>query len=158
MPEARLPVTGGCMCGALRYEATAPPWQAFYCHCDTCRRAYGLYMASVQFHGPDFRFTAAEPTYFRSSAFARRGFCGACGTPICFLYDGNPEIWVITGSLDHPEDWPMTKGADWGRTFHVFVEHKLPWLELADGLPQLPGTAVASKTAAENFAAFREPD
>ncbi|BCH29321.1 hypothetical protein MesoLjLc_12510 [Mesorhizobium sp. L-8-10] len=46
------------------------------------------------------------------------------------------EILGLLGSLDHPEDWPLTKDAAWGQTEHVFIESKVPWYEINDGLPQ----------------------
>ncbi len=35
------PITGGCMCGAIRYEASEPPIEVYYCHCRACRKAFG---------------------------------------------------------------------------------------------------------------------
>jgi hypothetical protein len=105
-----VPITGGCLCGAVRYESAAPPIAGFYCHCTMCQKNYGgLFQATVKFAGSTFAFSKAEPIYYRSSAFARRGFCAQCGSPIVFLYDGNQNVWVLFGSLDHPEDWPLTR-------------------------------------------------
>ena len=33
-----------------------------------------------------------------------------------FFYEGSPNVWVKIGSLDHPDDWPMIKGAPWGHS------------------------------------------
>ena len=52
------------------------------------------------------------------------------------FYDGNPNVGVLLGSLDHPEDWPLTKDAVWGQTEHVYIGSKLPWYEVNDGLQQ----------------------
>ncbi len=41
MTEKTMPVTGGCLCGAVRYEAIEPPHHAEYCHCNTCKKARG---------------------------------------------------------------------------------------------------------------------
>ena len=35
------PITGGCMCGAIRYEANEPPIEVYYCYCRACRKAFG---------------------------------------------------------------------------------------------------------------------
>jgi hypothetical protein len=51
-----------------------------------------------------------------------------------FEYEGTPEVWVPIGSLDHPEDWPLVKDADWGETMHYHVDSKVPWLKIDDGL------------------------
>ena len=51
------------------------------------------------------------------------------------LYEGNPNVWVLVGSLNHPEDWPLTKDAAWTQSGHWYVETKVPWYEITDGLP-----------------------
>jgi len=66
--EARIPVTGGCLCGAVRYESAAPPNLVGFCHCRMCQKAYGgLFAIFADFPGDAFRFTSGEPRYYRSS-------------------------------------------------------------------------------------------
>ncbi|MFO1071764.1 MAG: GFA family protein [Geminicoccaceae bacterium] len=152
MAGEHVPVTGGCLCGAVRFASGEPPVQGFYCHCGICRKSYGgLYQATVKFTASAFAFTRGRPRYYRSSGFARRGFCAACGSPLVFRYAGNPATWVLIGSLDHPEDWPLTGDATWGRSAHWYVETKVPWHKLDDGLPlhgEAPGAAAAQRHAA----------
>jgi hypothetical protein len=149
-----VPVTGGCLCGAVRYVSAAPPIAGYYCHCTMCQKSYGgLFQATLRFAGATFAFSTAEPHYYRSSAFARRGFCAQCGSPIVFVYDGNQDVWVLLGSLDHPEDWPLTKDADWGRTEHVGIESKVPWYQIKDGLRQKTSEAIVSRAAAMEHSA-----
>ena len=148
MTSQHVPVTGGCLCGAVRYEAKDPPVQGFFCHCSTCRKSYGgLFQVTLKFNGQSFQITRGELRYYCSSDFAKRGYCAGCGSPIVFLYEGNPNVWVLVGSLDHPEDWPLTKEAPWGHSGHCYVETKVSWYEITDGLPQcgeVPG-AIAAK-------------
>jgi hypothetical protein len=157
MANQLVAVTGGCLCGAVRYEAIDPPIRGFYCHCTMCQKAYGgLFQATVQFAGTAFAFTKGEPKYYRSSAFARRGFCAECGSPIVFVYDGNPDAWILLGSLDRPEDWPLAKDAPWGQVEHVHTESKVPWYKIDDGLPQTPGESselMPARAAAIEYAA-----
>ena len=102
-----------------------------------CQRNYGLFQVTLKFTGTGFRYTSGEPKYYRSSSFAKRGFCTECGSAIVFLYEGNPSLWVLAGSLDHPADWPLRKDATWGRqSSHWYTESKVPWYEICDGLPQ----------------------
>ena len=147
MASQHVPVRGGCACGAVRYKAADAPTQGFYCHCTICRKSYGgLYQATLKFDGRTFQLTKGELKHHRSSDFARRGFCAECGSPIVFLYEGNPNVWVLVGSLDHPEDWPLTKDAAWGPSGHRYVETRVPWHEIIDGLPQhgeAPGAIAA---------------
>lgn len=136
--DAYLPVTGGCQCGAVRYESKNAPTEGFYCHCRTCQKHVGgLFATFVRIARSSLAFTKGAPAFYRSSEIARRGFCGNCGSPLVFVYDGaEADYWVTVGSLDHPEDWPLTTGATWGPTVHGHVDHKVPWQEIDDGLPQ----------------------
>lgn len=138
MATPHLPVEGGCLCQTIRYHSSAPPVRGGYCHCSQCRRAYGgFFLASLQFAAAEFSFTKGNPRYFRSSNLARRGFCEACGSPIIFSYDGAPTVWILIGSLDHAEDWPLAADATWGASVHLHVDSKIRWVTIADGLPQL---------------------
>ena len=130
-PEIALPIAGGCQCGAVRYESSAPPIRPSLCHCRMCQMAYGnVFGALVSFPWQSFRFTAGAPKLYRSSKIALRGFCAACGTPLAFADDAEPEQVAVTiGSLDHPEIAPPV--VHWG------VESWVPWLRMDDGLPRL---------------------
>ena len=128
--KPRIPVTGGCLCGAIRYESTQAPDLVGYCHCRMCQKASGgLFLVFADFEGDAFKFTRGEPRYYRSSEIATRGFCPECGTPIAFRYDGDTGPAIGVGTLDHPEDWPPT----WE---HSGIESKVPWYEISDDLPQ----------------------
>jgi hypothetical protein len=95
-----------------------------------CQRAYGgLFSVFADFPGGALRFTKGEPRYYRSSEIATRGFCGDCGSPISFQYDGSSGPAIMVGTLDHPEDWPPT----WE---HSGIESKVPWYAISDDLPQ----------------------
>ncbi len=129
MGEKTMPVTGGCLCGAIKYESTEPPNWAVYCHCRMCQQAYGgLYGLGLEFPGEAFRFTKVEVTYYQSSPWAKRGFCANCGSPVDTWYINNPDPIVYIGTLDHPEDWPPGG--------HVGIESKVPWYVISDDLPQ----------------------
>src|SRR5262245_47619469 len=137
MANEHIQVMGGCFCGAVRYESTAPPTQGYYCHCTICQRSHGgLYSATLEFPGATFRFTKGQLRFHRTTSFGKRGFCADCGSPVAFFYEGNPQVWINIGSLDNPEDWPMTKDASWGRSAHWYTDTKIPWNEISDGLPQ----------------------
>jgi hypothetical protein len=157
MASHSLPIVGGCLCKAIRYETTAPPRKGAYCHCDMCKKSYGgLFMAGVQFAAASFRFTSGRPKYFRSSSLAQRGFCEACGSPLTFTFDGDDEVWVLLGSLDRPGDWPLTKEATWGLIVHTQTDSKVPWHVPVEGLPQWTSkTAGFQQQAVEKAKAAR---
>ena len=77
--------------------------------------------------------------------------CADCGAPVAYFYEGNPDVWIYVGSLDNPEDWPMTEGAVWGPSDHVYVDEKVPWYEISDGLVQRTSQANALLTAAKAY-------
>ena len=123
-------ITGGCLCGAVRYEAGEPPFRLLFCHCRKCQMAYGSVVGIfASFYTRTFRFTKDEPFYYRSSAWAERGFCSACGSPLVFR-DATDTIGVMIGSLDHPENFPPTNGNQLG------IESKVPWFNIDDDLPR----------------------
>lgn len=119
--------TGGCQCGAVRYELNVTPDNPCLCHCRMCQKQVGGYFgAFVGLHSDHFRVTRGEIAHFRSSADAHRGFCRACGTPLTYEAISRPRIEVTIGSLDcHAEFKPVRNiGAEgmapwWGDVAHL---------------------------------------
>ena len=124
--------TGGCACGAVRYDADGSPTHETFCHCATCRRTSGApLVAWVTFPSAGLRITQGAPATFCSSPRAVRSFCARCGTQLFFRSDGAPgEVDVTIASLDDPEG---VRPRD-----HTFVRSRLSWVRLADGLPEHP--------------------
>jgi hypothetical protein len=123
---------GGCLCGAVRYEAAGEVSNRTVCHCTMCRRAAGSPMVGW-FTVPRaaYRVVAGSPASYRSSKHAVRAFCGTCGTPLTFASTRfADEIDVTTCSLDDPEAAPPSD--------HTRAATKLSWVKLADGLPVWP--------------------
>ena len=103
-----LPITGGCSCGAIRYESTEPPVRSAMCHCRMCQRWIGAPAAmGVLFDLSTLRFTKGKPKTFMTSAIMERSFCGDCGSPIMSRHTVPPygpnSPHVAVGTLDHPE-------------------------------------------------------
>jgi hypothetical protein len=122
-------LTGGCLCGAIRYEVRGAPFHQTVCHCSICRRSSGAPMVAWFSVKPeDFTITAGQPSSYRSSARGERSHCPKCGTQLTFKLDGLPEIDVTVCSLEDPEAVPPHD--------HTYVGTRLSWLQLADGLPQ----------------------
>ena len=131
MSDKTLPITGGCLCGAVRYEADEPPNPVGYCHCRMCQKVTGnLFYAYATFRAAGFRLTQGEPRFYRSSAWVERGFCAECGSRVMNRYlQGNDQVFASVGSLDHPEDWPPNE--------HIGIESQIPWLVIHDDLPRM---------------------
>lgn len=121
-------LTGGCLCGAIRYRLTAPQIDAGYCHCRLCQRAAGApVVAWATFPFDAFAMERGTPTLFASSPSAERGFCGHCGTPVHFNKRENPQrIDITIASLDDPDAIPLQ--------YHIWMESRRPWLHIADDL------------------------
>ena len=130
MTATREPVhTGGCQCGAVRFAIFAEPLHSTICHCRMCQKAFGAFFAPFATVALDqFAWTRGAPKQFASSQIGKRGFCGACGTPLSCLSQGSDEINIPTGSFDHPEKLKPT--------FQAGMEARMPWL---DELPALRG-------------------
>lgn len=127
-------LTGGCLCGDIRYEAGGTPFHLTLCHCATCRRASGApVVAWFSVPRGQFRFTQGTPSRFSSSAQGTRSFCGRCGSALTFENADLPEeIDVTTCTLDNAEQLPPRD--------HTWVRSRVSWLQLADGLPEYAKT------------------
>ena len=122
-------LTGGCYCGAIRYEASGRPINRTNCHCTMCRGTTGApCVAWFSVYTSAFRYMRGAPAEYRSSQHATRAFCGTCGTQLTFSDDASPdEIDITTCSLDN-----MAEAAPQD---HTFTSSQVPWLKIADGLP-----------------------
>jgi hypothetical protein len=130
----KLPLTGGCACGAIRYECDAEPLMMFYCHCRDCQQAGGgSCSAAVVLPVKDFRLTHGEPRFYASPSLAggvhRRGFCRVCGSRVLgAVKEGQPFIGVLAASLDDPSIFQPS--------CHIFVADAQAWHGMEDGLPR----------------------
>ncbi len=131
MPASLERLTGGCLCNAVRYKCTEAPCDVHYCHCRLCQRAFGnVFAVFGSLPVPALSFTRGTPKLYRSTPYAERGFCGACGTPLTFRDLRSGWIAISIGSLDHPD--AVQPEMHWG------IESQVPWLALHDELPRKP--------------------
>ena len=130
-------IPGSCLCGGVRFEIvrTAGPFEL--CHCSRCRKASGsAFVAGLGVEVRDFRLlSGAElirryeaPILERPPAY-RVAFCSRCGSPVPDPPPGATWFEVPAGLLDADPGLQPDK--------HIFVEHKAPWHDIADSLPQL---------------------
>jgi hypothetical protein len=129
-------ISGQCFCGHVRYELSGEPKFA-----ESCRRAAGAaFVTWVTFAGDDLALTSGTISEYRSSPGVRRGHCAICGTTITYWWDKRPEeIDIALATLDD------TTGID--PSAHIWVEDKVPWLVINDGLPQYKTTISAGEPA-----------
>ena len=125
-------LTGGCMCGAVRYELKSTPFDCGWCHCRTCQLNSGapaMVFASVPV--ADFRFTQGEELVgrFDSSDFGHRLFCSRCGTPFLMRVNHQPEtVDFSIATLDQPDRIVPR--------FHIFYGSHIAWAPAGDDLPR----------------------
>ena len=131
-PETR---TGGCHCGAVRYEAWGKVFNATVCHCTLCRGTTGApAVAWFSVEATHFRLTRGQPQSYRSTPRGNRTFCAACGTQLTFREDGETAIDITTASLDEPA------AAAVAPRDQTYARSALPWM---DGLQVLPRIAAS---------------
>jgi hypothetical protein len=123
-------LTGGCMCGAVRYDLNSQPTDCGWCHCRTCQLFGGApAMAFASVPRDDFVWSDKEPRWIQSSTFGRRAFCGECGTPLQVQVDHQPEtIDFPIATLDEPDTIAPE--------FHIFWGSKVAWFNPGDDLPR----------------------
>lgn len=101
--------TGGCACGAIRYEAKGDPVAELHCQCKHCQMRSGTGHSSYMvFAGPDAVTVEGTPKIWSvigdSGNEKRHAFCPECGTPTYVTFPENPDVTAIhAGSLDSPE-------------------------------------------------------
>jgi hypothetical protein len=124
-----MPATGGCLCGAVRYEVSGPLRDIVACHCGMCRRQTGSFVHATAARLAGFRLIEEGGlAWYRSSPSARRGFCRLCGSSLFWQADGRPTISIMAGSLDSTEGLALAE--------HICVAGRPGYYGLDDGLPQ----------------------
>jgi hypothetical protein len=128
-------IRGGCLCGGVRYQLTAPFRRANFCHCSRCRKHSGAAALAqgrvpksdfVLLRGRELLVSYAEPGHMA------KVFCGRCGSSLFGgTWPDGPEVSIRLGTLD---DDPGIRPS-----YHSFADEVPAWDRLADdGLPRYP--------------------
>lgn len=135
-------IEGGCLCGAIRYRSAAEPVRGVICHCSMCRKHSGApALAFVHFPIASFAWLSVEPTWYRSSPHADRGFCPTCGSTVAMREDVlSDRVQVCVGSLDEPHSVKIDD--------HVWTREQLSWSEVKDDLPRFLQSSSAAPSNA----------
>lgn len=131
-PAPSLPQTGGCQCGAIRYELRAQPAGVWACHCSVCRKqsgsAFGISMAHKV---EDLVFTKGEPAMWTRRAEAGHltdsFYCRDCGSRLVHRRQEHGGNQVLKpGTLDDTSWFAPDR--------HILTETALDWVK-----PIIPG-------------------
>ena len=115
--------TGGCACGAIRYEVNAEPIAMFNCHCRDCQRMTGgAYTPVVYVPAKAFKLTKGAPCFYNTSSEAmgdnKRGFCPECGSRL-FGAITEQARGITASSLDDPTLFKPQ--------FEIWTSEAQPW-------------------------------
>lgn len=129
-----LRLTGGCNCGAVRYQIDSAPLTVAACHCRQCRRQSGaaysvnliVRVKTMSVEGEIASWTDSDT---ESGTPLARQYCARCGSPIRSVPSASPGLAAVkAGTLDDP--------APFAPAIHIWTASKLPWVTIPEGLPQ----------------------
>jgi hypothetical protein len=125
--------SGGCLCGAVRYEVVGPLRDVLTCRCVECRRWSGHVFAATAARREHLALSKSRGLRWiaspRSESAARRGFCCECGSSLFWDAPDRETVCIAAGSLDEPTGLRLVG--------HVYVSQTADYDELpADGLPR----------------------
>lgn len=124
--------TGGCYCGAMRYEAEGKPKLRAQCHCRECQYFSGGGPNYFLLIPPEnFRYTKGTPQRFTRSYIENavtREFCPQCGTHLATRRQDMPEVILKAGTLDRPELFGQPQIA-------IFTIDRQPFHFIAEEMP-----------------------
>ena len=130
-PNPKPRATGGCLCGAVRYEVHKPLRPVVNCHCGQCRRSHGNFAAYTSTARADLVLIEDRGLkWYASSKDARRGFCGDCGASLFWEPLGEERIAIAAGGIDAPSGLETIR--------HIFTAHKGDYYEISDDLETVP--------------------
>ena len=126
--------TGGCLCGAVRYEVQGHLRGVVNCHCTMCQRLHGAFGAHSKSKKAYIKITEDKGLkWYATSGRARRGFCGDCGSNLFWEPVNQDATGIVVGSLDQPTHL-KTIG-------QIFTGEKADFVVLTDGVPIFAGSS-----------------
>ncbi len=126
-------LTGGCLCGKVRYSSKAAPQMTMVCHCKNCQKQAGSSFSIIVGAAEEgFELTGTLKTYEDHGDSGRpvlRKFCPECGSPVITTIPAMPgRVFIKAGTLDDTS-WlaPQT---------HIYCDSMQPWVKLDEATPR----------------------
>ena len=135
--------SGGCACGAIHYECSAPPFVTYNCHCTACQKLTASAFAFLlQVPAEALTISRGQPkAYLRvadSGNHLIRYYCSACGVSLFSENQSRVKLRVIHGgSLDDPSAFSIKA--------NIWTKSALPWVQLSPEVDNFPMGADWSK-------------
>ena len=128
-------LSGGCLCGAIRFETSAEPIFSGNCHCRDCQRSSGSAFTPAIFVPENTVSVQGTVKFFESKADSgnsiSRGFCPNCGSQLFTRLEMLPGILGLrAGTLDAPENYTPT--------MDIYTASAPPWDHMCPSLPKFP--------------------
>ena len=101
-PAEAVRATGGCLCGAVRYEVRGPLRDVVLCHCSHCRRTHGHVAAYAACARSALAVTDSAELRWYADGDRERGFCAVCGASLFWRAAGRDTVSVAAGTIDPP--------------------------------------------------------
>ena len=112
-----------CACGAVKAKVSGPFRDAVACHCESCRRQSGHYIAATRITKASLTFEADSCLkWWHATNSAKRGFCSECGSLMFWQAEGSDQISIFMGCLDTPTGIQLTE--------HIYLEEKGDYYEV----------------------------
>lgn len=124
----RLPLTGGCQCGAVRYQLNAPPLVFYICHCTECQKqSSSAFGQSMRVYAKDLAVIGTLAKRARQSAGGgvEGEFCPSCGTRLFHRRAKYSETLNIKAGTLNDTTWLHPAG-------HIWTQSKQPWVTLGE--------------------------
>ena len=127
-------MTGGCLCGKIRYAVAHDIKNVIACHCRNCQKASGAGMShNAVVPASAITITAGEPKRFVDTAQSGnklyRFFCADCGSSLFSQREKTPEMMVVkVGTLDNSDDFKLV--------MNIWTDSARPWVYIDPAIEQ----------------------
>ena len=128
-------ITGGCHCGAIKYEAEVDPATVAICHCTDCQVMSGsAFRANVPAKREGFKLTGTPKVYIKTAESGNKraqAFCPDCGTHVYATSPENQQVFGIrVGTSDQRSELKPVR--------QIWCQSAQPWTTSIDTLPKFP--------------------
>ena len=131
----KIPYSGGCACGSIRYTGTQEPLAMINCHCTDCQLSSGAPFASgIVVMTADLQVSGTPKTYAvnaSSGGLATRSFCPDCGTPLFTNSEANAQFTSIRFPL-------LDDASDFKPMLDIYTASAQQWVCLDQAIPHFP--------------------